>query len=124
VIIAEGADEKAMYILRAGTVKVFKRFGEAQKLMTMIDAVNIFGEMSVINDEPRTATVIAMSDKVVVYRIAKTDAHTIASNPFWAERLITHLSKSLARSIDQHLVAANTVRELRAEVERLKAGQR
>src|SRR5882724_6206392 len=103
VIIEEGNDGKAMYLLRFGTVKVFKRSGEAQKFMTMIHAVNIFGEMSVINDEPRTATVIAMSDKVIVYRIADPSAHTIASNPLWAELLITRLSKSLAKSIDLYL---------------------
>ena len=56
--------------------------------------------VDVINDEPRTATVIAMSDKVVVYRIANPSAQTIASNPLWAELLITRLSKSLAKSID------------------------
>lgn len=124
VIIEEGDTEKAMYILRVGTVKVFKRTGTSQKFMTMIDAVNIFGELSVINDEPRTATVIAMSEKVVVYRIVNPTAQFLASNPRWAELLITRLSKSLARSIEQHVAAAETVRELRAEVERLKAGKR
>ena len=123
VIIEEGDTEKAMYILRFGTVKVFKRSGVAQKFMTMIDAVSIFGELSAINDESRTATVMAMSDKVVVYRIANPSTQAIASNPLWAELLISRLSKSLARSIEQHVAAAETVKELRAEVERLKAGR-
>jgi CRP-like cAMP-binding protein len=123
VIISEGEKEQAMYILRVGTVKVFKRSGEAQKFMTMIEPINIFGELSGINNEARTATVIAMSDQVVCYRIADASAHAIAGNPLWAELLISRLAQSLARSIEQHVAAAETVKQLRAEVERLKTGK-
>lgn len=119
IIIEEADTEKAMYVLRVGTVKVFRRSGVAQKFMGMMDAVTIFGEMSVINGEPRSATVIAMTDKVVVYRIANPSIHEIAANPLWAELLISRLSKTLARSIEQHVIASEQVRALRGEVERL-----
>ena len=121
VIIAEADNENAMYILRAGTVKVFRRAGVSQKFMGTMDAVCIFGELSIINHEPRSATVIAMSDKVVVYRIANPNLHDVAANPEWAEMLISRLSKLVAKSIEQHILALEKVKELRAEVERLTA---
>ena len=78
VIVAEAENDDAMYILRAGTVKVFRRAGVAQKFMGTMDAMCIFGELSMINHEPRSATVIAMSDKVLVYRIENPKAITVS----------------------------------------------
>lgn len=121
VIVAEADNESAMYILRAGSVKVFRRAGVSQKFMGSMDAVCIFGELSMINHEPRSATVIAMSDKVVVYRIANPNLHEVAAHPDWAEMLIARLSKLAAKSIEQHIIAVEKIRELRAEVERLTA---
>ena len=121
VIVAEADNESAMYILRAGSVKVFRRAGVSQKFMGSMDAVCIFGELSMINHEPRSATVIAMSDKVVVYRIANPNLHEVATHPDWAEMLIARLSKLLAKSIEQHILALEKVKALRAEVERLTA---
>jgi len=119
IIIEEAAKDKTMYVLRFGTVKVFRRSGAEQKIMGTMDAVTIFGEMSVLNDEPRSATVIAMTDKVLVYRIENPSIHEIAANPAWAELLISRISRTLARSIEQHIAAWQKVKELRAEVERL-----
>jgi CRP/FNR family cyclic AMP-dependent transcriptional regulator len=99
VIVAEGDNDAAMYILRAGTVKVFRRAGVAQKFMGTMDAMCIFGELSMINHEPRSATVIAMSDKVLVYRIENPNLHDVAANPAWAEMLISNLSMLLAKKI-------------------------
>jgi CRP-like cAMP-binding protein len=119
LIIEEAAKDKAMYVLRFGTVKVFRRSGTQQKIMGTMDAVTVFGELSAINDEPRSATVIAMTDKVLVYRIDNPSIHQIVANPAWAELLISQLSRTLARSIEQHIAAWQQVKELRAEVERL-----
>ena len=122
-IVAEADNDDAMYILRAGTVKVFRRAGVAQKFMGTMDAMCIFGELSMINHEPRSATVIAMSDKVLVYRIEHPNLHEVAANPQWAEMLISNLSMLLAKSIQQHILALEKVKELRHEVERLTAGK-
>ena len=121
IIIQEGDQEHALYLLRVGTVEVFKGSGAAQDAMGTIDAVNFFGEMSMINDEPRSATVRASSKDVVVYRIPNPSIHTILTNPQWAEMLIVRLSKNLARSVEQHFIVAEQLKELRAEVEQLKS---
>ncbi len=121
VIIREGDQEHALYMLRVGKVEVLKGAGASRESMSTIEAVNFFGEMGMINDEPRSATVIAASDEVVVYRIPNPNIHTILTNPQWAELLILRLSKNLARSVEQHLLVSKQVKELRAELESLKA---
>jgi len=120
-IIEEGDSEKALYLLRLGTVEVFKGAGASQEAMGRIDAVNFFGEMSMINDEPRSATVISATDQAVVYRIPNPSIHTILTNPLWAELLISRLARNLARSVEQNLAFSKQVKTLRAELERSKA---
>ena len=119
IIIKEADREHALYMLRVGTVEVFKGSGASQEFMGTIDAVNFFGEMSMINDEPRSATVISRTHDVVVYRIPNPNIQTILTNPMWAELLISRLSKNLARSIEQHIIVSEQVMELRSELERV-----
>ncbi len=121
-IIKEGDQEQALYLLRVGTVEVFKGSGASAENMGTIEAENIFGEMSMINDEPRSATVVARSPRVVVYRIPNPNIQTILTNPLWAELLISRLTRNLARNLAQHLATLDEVRALRAEVARLKSG--
>jgi CRP-like cAMP-binding protein len=120
VIIREGDREQALYLLRVGTVEVFKGQGTSKELIGTIDAVNFFGEMSMINDEARSATVISMTNNVVIYKIPNPNIQTILTNPKWAELLISRLSRNLARSHEQHIIAAEQIKVLRSELERVK----
>lgn len=56
---------------------------------------------------------------MLVYRIENPNLHDVAGNPAWAEMLISNLSMLLAKSIQQHILALEKVKELRHEVERL-----
>jgi CRP-like cAMP-binding protein len=120
VIIKEGEHEHALYLLRFGNVEVFKGSGASRELIGAIEAVNFFGEMSMINDEDRSATVISRSDHVVVYRIPNPNLQTILTNPKWAELLISRLCKNLARSLEQQMTVSENVKELRSELEHVK----
>ncbi len=121
IIIQEGDQERALYLLRTGKVAVFKGVGAARERLGAIEATNFFGEMSMINDEPRSATVQAASEGVVVYRIPSPSIHTILTNPLWAELLITRLARNLATHAQQHLAMAEQVKALQTEVASLKA---
>ncbi len=120
VIIKEGEHEHALYLLRFGNVEVFKGSGTSRELIGAIEAVNFFGEMSMIIDEARSATVISRSSHVVVYRIPNPNIQTILTNPKWAELLISRLCKNLARSLEQQMTASENVKELRSELEQVK----
>lgn len=123
-IIREGDQERALYLLRVGTVDVLKHSAVGDDAMDAIDAVNFFGEMSMINDEPRSATIVARSERVVVYRIPNPNIHTILTNPVWAELLISRLARNLARCVEQKVALGNQVITLQAEVARCKAVHR
>jgi CRP/FNR family transcriptional regulator, cyclic AMP receptor protein len=121
VIIQEGNTDKQLYLLRSGSVAILKQTSEGQQQFATIDAINFVGEMSLINDEPRTATVKVLSDQAVVYVMARPNISVIVANPKWAEMLISRFSKNLAQNNTQLVAMTQIIKELKAEITRLRA---
>ena len=60
VIIAEGARSDKFFILLDGTVQIWKKFQQPeQELLTVYSQGRMFGELALIEDMPRSATVAA-----------------------------------------------------------------
>ena len=101
VLIQEEELDKSLFLLRAGTLEVYKNAAGRQTGLGTVEAVNFVGEMSLINDERRSATIKALSDQVLVYCFVKPNLSLILSNPKWAELLISRFAKNLATSNNQ-----------------------
>ncbi len=60
IIIAEGATNDKFFILIDGTVQIWKKFQQPdQELLTVYSQGRMFGELALIEDLPRSATVAA-----------------------------------------------------------------
>ncbi|MBI9045663.1 MAG: cyclic nucleotide-binding domain-containing protein [Anaerolineaceae bacterium] len=98
VIIREGqVDDQQVFLLRHGTVEIFKTIGKRQEILDRVEAVNFFGEMAVLSRQPRSATVVAASDPVVVYAINDPNLNAILSHPAWGKMLVGRIADSLGR---------------------------
>jgi len=65
-VVEEGDDGTAMYILVEGRGEVTKRVeGEDTTRLAVLKAPTVFGEMSLIDRAPRSATVITLTDCVL-----------------------------------------------------------
>jgi hypothetical protein len=109
-IFVEGQqDDKGVFLLRHGRVGIYKQIDNERKLISTIEAVNFFGELSLISSGPRTVTVEALSDQVVVYGFRTTEIQALMANPKWGYTLYTRLIMNLKRSNEQiyDLVAQN-----------------
>ncbi len=62
VIIEEGTKGTSAYIILSGTVEVTKRSAKGEVKMATLGERQVFGEMGLIEDRPRSATVKAMSE--------------------------------------------------------------
>src|SRR5262249_43449115 len=64
VVFREGATGDALYVILRGAVDVIRqgRDGEEPKVLAHLRAGSFFGEMSLITNEPRSATVVATED--------------------------------------------------------------
>ncbi|HJT23528.1 MAG TPA: cyclic nucleotide-binding domain-containing protein [bacterium] len=58
-IIKQGDPGDAFYLVASGRVSVFVNKGEARMKVAELGADKFFGEMALISNEPRTATVMA-----------------------------------------------------------------
>lgn len=65
LIFREGEESDKAYIVRSGRVEIFKRIDQGTLLLATLGAGEIFGEMGVISEQPRTAYASAASDVVV-----------------------------------------------------------
>jgi Fe-S-cluster-containing hydrogenase component 2 len=66
VVIAEGADDKDIYVVRRGSMMVEKAIGGKPVFLSYLPAGSYFGEMAVIDGSKRTATVKAAIKSEVV----------------------------------------------------------
>ncbi|MDH4127191.1 MAG: cyclic nucleotide-binding domain-containing protein [Spirochaetota bacterium] len=83
ILMKEGEPGDTMYLFMEGVVEVTnnltmkigkKGFEEAEKSMVRLDAknVNFFGDMSILSDSPRSATVKTLTE-CVLYEVTKND---------------------------------------------------
>lgn len=77
IIIQEGETAHSMYFLASGTVKVIRSNGE---ILDTLVAPNLFGEMAIVGDTPRLATVFA-DGPCVVFEVSRDDVNALAQYP-------------------------------------------
>ncbi|MGC9365243.1 MAG: cyclic nucleotide-binding domain-containing protein [Fidelibacterota bacterium] len=71
-VIQEGSFGATAYILKSGTVEVLKKTRHENFRLALLEAEEIFGEMGLIEDKPRSASIVAKSE-VVVDEITRED---------------------------------------------------
>jgi CRP/FNR family transcriptional regulator/CRP/FNR family cyclic AMP-dependent transcriptional regulator len=72
-IVEEGTPGDYMYVIAEGRVKVSKLSGDGrEKILELLDTGDFFGEMSLLDDAPRSASVKALSD-VRIFALARND---------------------------------------------------
>ena len=129
VLCHEGEYEYVFYVLQSGTVEVTKSLNEEMKrLLNKVGPGGFFGEMALIHDAPRGATVRTMGPTTVL-EIDKSPFHAvIRRSPAMGFRVVRELSARLSandRTAINELRAKNeelaeTYRQL-AEQERLRS---
>lgn len=71
-IITEGSKGSSFYIIKKGAVKVVKKAVVNEKIITVLYEGECFGELSLIDDKPRSASVIPL-EYTEVYVLTHSD---------------------------------------------------
>jgi serine phosphatase RsbU (regulator of sigma subunit) len=80
IIIKEGSEGSSMYILLDGKVKITKSGNSDSEVdVAVLDTGSYFGELSLIDDMPRSANVIALEDCKMLH-LRKKDFDELISN--------------------------------------------
>lgn len=73
IIFSEGEQGDCFYDIEAGSVGIYTSYGtDAQKELTRVESGHIIGELALIDQRPRSATAVALSD-VTAAEVNKDD---------------------------------------------------
>ncbi len=95
IIFSEGEIGTEMYIIQSGTVELLKEIGGETRVLATLEKGDFFGEMSVLEDLPRTASARAKTDVELVRINGATFDAMLKSNTEIAIRMMRKLSRRL-----------------------------
>jgi CRP/FNR family transcriptional regulator, cyclic AMP receptor protein len=95
VLFREGEDGKEMFVVHQGRVTISKRVGEVEKILSSLGPGEFLGEMSILNNRPRSATATCAEDSKLLVIDARTFEAMVRSNAEIAVRLIKKLAVRL-----------------------------
>ncbi|MBP7652879.1 cyclic nucleotide-binding domain-containing protein [Candidatus Dependentiae bacterium] len=75
VIFEEGSNSDNLYIVKQGKIKIVKKIVDAEiKVLATLKSGDFFGELSIFDNEPRSASAIAFgSEKIIILSIKKEE---------------------------------------------------
>lgn len=92
-LIEEGGTGEGFFVIDRGEVEVSKQIGAKRRTLARLMEGQFFGEMALLTGEPRSATVVALTD-VDVFTIDKTGFHDVlVKNPAIAVDISAILSE-------------------------------
>jgi CRP/FNR family transcriptional regulator, cyclic AMP receptor protein len=91
VIFRQGDEAHELFVIKSGEVRI--QLGN--RTVTELHANDIFGEMALIDDEPRSATAVAISDVELVPVSEKQFLFLVGQTPYFALKVMRVLAQRL-----------------------------
>jgi CRP/FNR family transcriptional regulator, cyclic AMP receptor protein len=101
VLFEEGEPGREMFVIQQGKVTISKRVGTVEKVLVTLGAGEFFGEMSILNNKPRSATATCAEDSKLLVIDPKTFEAMIRGNAEIAVRMIKKLADRLQEADNQ-----------------------
>jgi CRP-like cAMP-binding protein len=90
-IFREGEDAHELFVIRSGEVRI--QIGN--RTVSELSADHIFGEMALIDNQPRSANAIAMTDVELVPVSEKQFLFLVSQTPYFALKVMRVLAERL-----------------------------
>lgn len=101
VLFKDGDTGKQMFVIQKGKIKISKQIGDQEKTLAILPAGEFFGEMAILNNEPRSATATVEEECLVLIIDTKTFEAMIRGNTEIALRMIKKLAERLKEANEQ-----------------------
>jgi CRP-like cAMP-binding protein len=95
MVFSESQPGKELYIIQKGSIKITKIVNNNEVLLAVLKAGDIFGEMSLLEDKPRSASAIAHEDAVLMAVNKANFKRMVSTQP----QIITRLTQLLSERI-------------------------
>jgi CRP/FNR family transcriptional regulator, cyclic AMP receptor protein len=91
VIFREGDEAHELFVIKSGQVQI--QIGN--RTITELSPDSVFGEMALIDDEPRSATAIAITDVELVAVSERQFLFLVSQTPYFALKVMRVLAQRL-----------------------------
>ncbi|HXN15491.1 MAG TPA: cyclic nucleotide-binding domain-containing protein, partial [Usitatibacter sp.] len=95
VLFSEGDAPDGLYLLRRGSVMISRVIAGREVVLSYLSAGNYVGEMALLSNSPRTATVKAAVTTEALVLDAETFKRVLSRNPAWREAMETRFMDRL-----------------------------
>lgn len=99
-VVREGDPGDCMCVIVSGAVDVCK----GEEVVATLDTGDYFGELSLIDGEPRTATVVASED-LTLLTVKSEDFDALLTDPYFARAVMRNLAQRFREVQDAGLAA-------------------
>ncbi|MEO8587323.1 MAG: cyclic nucleotide-binding domain-containing protein [Acidobacteriota bacterium] len=94
-VITEGESGQEMFVIESGSVEVFRGSGPKEHSLSLLEAGDFFGEMVLLDDQPRSASARAATDCQLLAIDATTLDELLRQHPEVAVRMLRLLAGRL-----------------------------
>ncbi|MCL2092601.1 MAG: Crp/Fnr family transcriptional regulator [Treponema sp.] len=95
MIFSEFEPGDAFYLIQSGRVQLVKLIGDIEKTLDILQPQDMFGEMAILDDSPRSATAIALDTVQVLEFNSKNFEILMLGNPQIAMKLLKMFCKRI-----------------------------
>ena len=106
IIFSEYETGDAFYLIQSGRVKLIKNTGEFERTLDILQPVEMFGEMAILENSPRSATAIAMDEVKVLELNSQNFELLMLGNPQIALKLMRIFCKRIYDSRRRFMILA------------------
>ncbi len=99
VIIKEGTTGDEMFIIDSGRVEIYLTRGDVVLLLSELQEASFFGEMALLTDKPRSATVKAQTDCRLLILKKQDFMHIVSENAKVAAKFLLAMGEDLCNRI-------------------------
>ena len=113
IIFRQGDPGDCLYDIHWGTVGVYANYGMPnEKLLAELEGDDFFGEMGLLEKEPRSATVVVLEKNTQIVKVTEDDFMSFfAERPDKALKIMIQLSERLRKTTKDYLEACRVVYE-------------
>ena len=95
MIFSEGMPGSELYIIQKGSVKITKIVDNSEVLLAVLKSGDIFGEMALLENKPRSANIVAFEDAYLLAVNKANFERMVSTQPQIVTRLTTLLAERI-----------------------------
>lgn len=101
LMFIQGEQGRDMYIIRSGTVRIFRHDGSRTRILATVGPGSVLGEMSLLDHQPRSATAQVIEPVTATVIDEEVFTSTMHKLPTWLSRMVSLVISRLRQTMQR-----------------------